>query len=108
MIGKVVTVTIDRPLGSHHPEYTDLYYPVNYGYVKGIMSPDGEEMDAYVLGVFEPLAEFTGRVIAVIHRLNDVEDKLVVAPDGMCFSCDEIASMTEFQERYFQTNIETS
>ena len=106
MIGKVVTVTIDRPLGSYHPEYTELYYPINYGYVKGIMSADGEEMDAYVLGVSQPIAEFTGRVIAVIHRLNDVEDKLVVAPEGMSFRREDVLKMTEFQERYFQTSIE--
>ena len=106
MIGKVVTVTIDRPLGSYHPEYTELYYPINYGYVKGIMSADGEEMDAYVLGVSQPIAEFTGRVIAVIHRLNDVEDKLVVAPEGMSFRREDVLKMTEFQERYFQTRIE--
>ena len=106
MIGKVVTVTIDRPLGSYHPEYTELYYPINYGYVKGIMSADGEEMDAYVLGVSQPIAEFTGRVIAVIHRLNDVEDKLVVAPEGMSFRLEDVLKMTEFQERYFQTRIE--
>ena len=106
MIGTIVTVSIDRPLGSYHPEYTELYYPINYGYVKGIMSADGEEMDAYVLGVSQPIAEFTGRVIAVIHRLNDVEDKLVVAPEGMSFRREDVLKMTEFQERYFQTRIE--
>ena len=45
-IGKMVTVTVDRPLGSFHPNHPDLYYPVNYGYVAGIPAPDGEDQDA--------------------------------------------------------------
>ena len=67
MLNKFVTVTVDRPLGSFHPKYPDLYYPVNYGYIKGVMAPDGEEQDAYILGISEPVTEFTGRVIAIIH-----------------------------------------
>lgn len=105
MIGQIVTVTIDRPLGSYHPEHPDIYYPVNYGYIKGTMAPDGEEEDAYILGVSEPVSEFTGRVIAVIHRENDVEDKWVAAPDGMVFTVDEIREATFFQEKYFKSEI---
>ena len=86
MIGETVKVIVDRPMGSHHPERQDMIYPVNYGYVEGIFAPDGEEQDAYILGVIEPVREFTGRVIAVIHRLNDVEDKWVVAPEGIRFT----------------------
>ena len=67
MIGQIIKVTIDRPIGSFHPNHPDIYYPVNYGYVEGIIAPDGEEQDVYVLGVDEPLKEFTGRVIAVIQ-----------------------------------------
>ena len=51
MLNKFVTVTVDRPLGSFHPKYPDLYYPVNYGYIKGVMALDGEEQDAYILGI---------------------------------------------------------
>ena len=105
MIGATVTVLVDRPLGSAHPEYPDLIYPVNYGYVPGIMSPDGEEQDAYILGVDRPLKRFSGRVIAVIHRLDDVEDKWVVAPEGRSFSAAEIAAAVDFQERYFHSRI---
>ena len=65
---QIVTVTVDRELGSHHPEYPDLLYPVNYGYIRGIQAPDGEEQDAYLLGVYQPVKEFTGEVIAIIHR----------------------------------------
>lgn len=105
MIGSIVTVTVDRPLGSYHPAHPDIYYSVNYGYIKGTMAPDGEEEDVYILGVNEPVAEFTGKVIAVIHRENDIEDKWVVAPDGVAFTTDEIREATYFQEKYFKSKI---
>ena len=105
MIGKTVTVTVDRPLGSYHPKYPDLYYPVNYGYIEGIMAPDGEEQDAYILGISHPVESFTGRIIAIIHRKNDVEDKWVVAPEGMTFTKQEIEALTHFQEQYFDSDI---
>ena len=107
MIGRIVTVTIDRPLGSCHPKHPDIYYSVNYGYIEGIIAPDGEEQDAYILGVDIPLQTFTGEVIAVIHRKDDVENKWVVAPEGMTFSQEEIEELTRFQERYFDIQIIT-
>lgn len=100
-IGTVVKVTIDRPLGSRHPKHEDIVYPINYGYIEGVMAPDGEEQDAYVLGVDIPVREFTGKVIAVIHRYDDVEEKWVVAPDGVEFGDGEIARQVHFQEQYF-------
>ncbi len=72
MIGEIVKVTVDRPLGSYHPKHKDMYYPINYGYIENIIAPDGEEQDAYILGVETPVKEFTGKVIAIIHRKNDV------------------------------------
>ena len=105
MIGAIVTVTVDRPLGSYHPEHREMYYPVNYGYIKGITAPDGEEQDAYILGVDQPVSEFTGKVIAVVHRYNDVEEKWVVAPEGKVFSAEEIKEQIAFQEQYFQSEV---
>lgn len=105
MIEQTVTVIVDRPLGSCHPEHPDLIYPVNYGFVKGTLAADGEEQDAYILGVYEPLLEFTGRIIAVIHRQDDVENKWVVAPEGVTFKREEIKEMTFFQEQYFNSEI---
>ena len=105
MIGKTVTVTMDRPLGSHHPRHPDIIYPVNYGYVEGIMAPDGDWQDAYVLGVDEPLETFTGKIIAIIHRYDDVEEKWVVAPDGMYFTKEEIEEAVRFQEQYFHSEV---
>ena len=103
-IGKVVTVKVDRPLGSQHPVY-GLIYPLNYGYVPGVMAPDGEELDAYILGVFEPLGDFEGDCIAVIHRLDDDDDKLVIAPKGKHYNDEQIQALTEFQERFFTSVI---
>ena len=105
MIPSTVTVTIDRPLGSCHPNHPDLYYPVNYGFIKGIPAPDGEDQDAYVRGIDVPLSEFTGKVIAVIHREDDIEDKWVVAPENMTFTENEIRSLTDFQEQYFTISL---
>ena len=105
MIGKIVKVIIDRKLGSRHPKYADLVYTVNYGYIPDIIAPDGEEQDAYILGINVPITEFVGRVIAIIHRLNDIEDKWVVAPDGKSFSKEEIADLVAFQEKFFDIEI---
>lgn len=105
MLGKSVTVTVDRPLGSYHPKHKDIYYSLNYGYIPGIFAADGEEQDAYILGINEPVKEFTGKVVAIIHRFDDVEEKWVVAPEGASFTREEIAQLVAFQEQYFQTEI---
>ena len=99
-IGQKVGIQIDRPLGSKHPDH-GFEYPVNYGFIPNTMTEDGEELDAYVLGVAEAIESFTGPVIAMIHRLNDNEDKLVVAPDGRTFTDEQIRELTMFQEQYF-------
>lgn len=105
MIGKIVKVTVDRPLGSYHPKHKDLYYPVNYGYIEGIIAPDGEEQDVYILGVDYPVEEFTGKIIAIIHRYDDVEEKWVVAPEDITFTKDEIREQVNFQEQYFKSDV---
>ncbi len=105
MLGKTVKVIIDRPLGSYHPAHKDIYYPINYGYIEGIIANDLEEQDAYILGINKPLKEFEGKVIAIIHRLNDVEDKLVVAPINETYTKEEIIKLINFQEQYFEIEI---
>ncbi len=107
MIGSVVKVIVDRPLGSYHPTHKNIYYNVNYGYIEGIIAPDGEEQDAYIVGVDEPVKEFMGIVIAIIRRLDDIEDKWVVAPKGTAFSKEQIMELVNFQEQYFKTQIIT-
>lgn len=104
-LGKIVKVKIDRPLGSKHPKH-DMVYKVNYGFVPGTKAPDGEEIDAYVLGVNEPVEEFTGKCIAIIHRLDDNDDKLVVVPENFReMSDEEILKATNFQEKYFKPTV---
>lgn len=106
-LGRKVTVTVDRPLGSAHPDYPDMVYPVNYGYIKGCTAPDGEEQDAYILGVDKPVDKFTGVVIGVISRADDIEDKWAVVPEELCggpvcWECNVMHSV-EFQEKYYKT-----
>ncbi|MGH7860584.1 MAG: inorganic diphosphatase [Candidatus Binatia bacterium] len=91
-------------MGSAHPEH-GFVYPVNYGFVPGVPAADGGDLDAYVLGVFEPVDEFTGRCIAVLHRTDDDDDKLVIVPDGRTYTDDQIRALTEFQERWFTSVI---
>ena len=100
-LGQKVNVIIDRPLGSKHPKH-GFVYEVNYGYIPNTMSPDGEELDAYVLGVDKPITKTTGICIAVIHRTDDNDDKLVVTPNGEDFSDKEIENLIEFQEKWFK------
>lgn len=101
-----VSVHIDRPLGSAHPKHPDILYPINYGYVPGIMGGDGEAQDAYVLGIDHAIRQFDGWVAAIIHRRNDVEDKWVVVPEGFDPTEEEIRAATHFQEQYFDSWIE--
>jgi inorganic pyrophosphatase len=102
LIGSEVKVKIDRPLGSKHPEY-DYIYPVNYGFIEGIKAPDGDDLDAYVLGINVPLKEFEGVCIAIIKRDDDEDDKLIVVPKGKDFSDKEIISLIKFQEKFFKS-----
>ncbi len=105
IIGNRITGKTDRPLGTFHPRINSLYYPVNYGYVEGVSAGDGSDQDVYYLGEDRAVSEFTGRIIAVVHRFNDVEDKWVVAKDGCEFSKEEIESAVDFQEKFFDSEV---
>jgi inorganic pyrophosphatase len=104
-LNTIVTVKIDRPLGSRHPQH-GFIYPVNYGYVPDAPAPDRDDLDAYVLGIFDPIEEFTGRCIAIIHRLDDDDDKLIIVPEDRHFSDEQIQTLVEFQERFFTSIIQ--
>jgi inorganic pyrophosphatase len=103
-IGKIVSIKIDRPLHSKHPKH-GFVYETNYGFVPKTKAPDGEELDAYLLGVNEPMKEYTGRCVAVIHRTNDDDDKLIIIPDGTEISDEDIQKATHFQEQFFRSEI---
>lgn len=103
LLGKQVHVEVDRPIGHMHK---GMVYPVNYGFIPGLMAGDGEEQDAYILGVTQPVEAFDGIVIGAVCRRDDVEDKLVVAPAGMEFHQGQIAQAVHFQEQYFDTYIQ--
>lgn len=104
-LGTVVDVVIDRPLGSKHPKH-GFEYPINYGYIENVIAPDNEELDAYVLGVGESVESFTGTVIAIVHRNDDDDDKLVVAREGdREWSDEDIMNEVSFQEKWFDSVI---
>lgn len=104
-LNKTIEVKIDRPIGSSHPNYPDHIYLVNYGYVPNTISGDGEELDCYILGEYKPLNEFKGKCIAIIHRLNDDDDKLIIAPENKTFTNSEIRLLTDFQEKFYESEI---
>jgi inorganic pyrophosphatase len=103
-LGKTVQVTMDRPLGSTHPK-NGFVYDVNYGYIARIKAPDGEDLDAYFLGVDTPIQTGEGVCIAIAHRRNNDDDKLIVVPEGVTMTDEEIMSAIHFQEQWFDTVI---
>lgn len=104
-LGQTVKIKIDRALGTNHPKH-GFRYDANYGFVPGIMAPDGEELDAYALGLSEPVEEFEGKCVAIIHRLDDDDDKLVLIPlEAEDITDDEIRQATNFQEQFFKSVI---
>ena len=106
-LGKKVNIKIDRPIGYvHYKENYSLTYPINYGYIPGVFGGDGEELDVYLLGVDKPVNEYNARIIGIVHRENDVEDKLIAAPEGVIFNQAQIAEIIHFQEKYYKTYIE--
>lgn len=103
-LNKIITVKIDRPLGSKHPKHNYIY-TLNYGFVPNTISGDNEEIDCYVLGIHDPIDTFTGKCIAIIHRLNDNDDKLIITSEDKNFADSEIRVLTDFQEKFFKSEI---
>ena len=106
-LGKVVDIEIDRPIGYVHKKKNyDLVYPINYGYIPGVLGGDDEELDVYLMGVNEPVSAYTCRIVGIVYRRNDVEDKLIAAPVDMRYKAEEIAAAIHFQEQYYDTYVE--
>ena len=105
-LGRTVLIEMDRPIGERHPKHPNIIYPINYGYIPGVLGGDGEELDVYLLGVDTPVQIYTARIIGIVHRTDDVEDKLVAAPEGMMFTAEEIAEAVHFQEQFHEGYIE--
>ena len=105
IIGQEFDVIIDRPIGSTHPKHKDIVYEVNYGYIPNVIANDNEEQDVYILGIDKPIDTFNGKVIAIIKRKNDTEDKWVMSLNDKKYSKKEIKELTNFQEKYFKIKI---
>ena len=102
VIGSFVKGIVDRPLGTTHPNHPDMIYPINYGFIEGVIAGDGQEQDVYILGTDKPIEKFEGKVIAVYHRFNDVEDKWIVSLDGSDYTDSMILQAIHFQEQYYE------
>lgn len=105
-LGQTVTIDMDRPIGTRHPKHPEIVYPINYGYIPGVLGGDGEELDVYLLDVDTPVESYTAKIIAIIHRTDDEEDKLVAAPEGMTHTAEEIAAAVCFQEQFHISYVE--
>lgn len=105
-LGKVANLVIDRPIGSTHPKYENFVYPLNYGFIPDVYGGDGEELDVYLMGLDVPVKEYKAKIVAIVHRYNDVEDKLVAAPEDMHYTKSEIEDAVRFQEQYFESKVE--
>ena len=106
-LGKTVEIGIDRPIGYvHHKGEKTLVYPLTYGYIPGVLGGDGEELDVFLLGVDYPVEVYTGRIIGIVYRADDVEDKLIMAPEGMDFTVEEMTAAIHFQEKYYDSHVE--
>jgi inorganic pyrophosphatase len=107
-LGKTVEIGIDRPIGYvHHKGEKTLIYPINYGYIPGVLGGDGEELDVYCLGAEQPLERFSGKVVAIVHRADDVEDKLVACVADRDYDAYGICRAIYFQERFYDTTVQT-
>ncbi len=105
-LGKTVTIEIDRPIGYiHRKGEKTLVYPINYGYIPNVLGGDGEELDVFLLGVEHPVESFTGVIIGIVYRADDVEDKLIMAPEGMRFTVAEMTEAVRFQEKYYDSSV---
>ncbi|MBL8030266.1 MAG: inorganic diphosphatase [Candidatus Doudnabacteria bacterium] len=101
-LGKKVKIVIDQPYGTF---YEGIKYELNYGYVPNTTAPDGEGLDAYYLSSQEPLKEAEGICIAIIHRLHDDDDKLVIVAEGQNLTNNEIETAVTFREKLFDHEI---
>ena len=105
-LGKTVSIEIDRPIGYvHHKGNKTLVYPINYGYIPNVLGGDGEELDVFLVGVDTPVSTYTGRIVGIVYRADDVEDKLIMAPTGYPPSAVDMLRAVYFQERYYQTTV---
>ena len=107
-LGKTVRIEIDRPIGEPHPKHPEIIYPINYGYIPGVLGGDDEELDVYVLGLDVPVSECEVRIIAIVHRSDDVEDKLVGAVGDAHYTAHDIESAVHFQEQFHESEIEVA
>ena len=108
-IGKKVYAKIDRPLGCiPKKEYPNFVEELNYGFIPNTISGDGEELDCYILGIDKPLVDFEGKCIAVIHRINEDDDKLILVPENFNITINDIKKQVYYSEKYHKSFVYTN
>ena len=70
------TIKIDRPKGSAHPRFSDLIYPLDYGYLKDTTSTDGGGLDVWVGA--QTSARLEGIICTIDLNKKDIEIKLLI------------------------------
>lgn len=89
MVIESSTIQIDRPQGSKHPRYPDLFYPHDYGYLKNTVTTDGGGLDVWLCS--RSKARLDGIICTVDLNKKDVEIKLLIG----C-SEDELLTILKF------------
>jgi inorganic pyrophosphatase len=69
-------IRIDRPKGSHHPKYTEMVYPLDYGYLEESRSGDGSGIDVW-LGS-SGTRDLSAVLLAIDLCKHEVEIKLML------------------------------
>lgn len=106
ILNKKITIEIDRPIGTLHPKRENVYYPINYGFVPGLMGGDDEEQDVYVIDSNVVKTSSEVKIIGIVIRLNDVESKWIgVEDEKLSYTINEIESIINFQEQYYEVII---
>ena len=103
-LGKKIKIEFDRPLGSKHPKF-GFKYPINYGFVPGVIAGDGDELDVYYISADKPLKRIEGVCIGYVHRFDDDDEDKLIATDGSKLDKEEIEKQLEFQEKWFKHEI---
>lgn len=106
VLGKAVAIVVEKS----HPESACQEGPVGpvcTGHAKDLTNAYGNPQAVYLLGVPNPVTEYTGIVIAVIQRLGDLnpDDIWVLATENCYFTREEILKATHFAEQFYENEL---
>lgn len=103
VFGNTYKVNITQPIGSTSDFAPDIVYEVNYGMVEGAFDVFDDPQEAYVLTDNKDIKSFTGKLIAIIHRINDVKNIWVISDKS--YTKEEILERVNFMEQFFKVEV---